>query len=71
MGKTSATTRHSRRVFLKQMAVAGGAVGTALTSRLAAAGAPEPGPGQAAAEAGPSGYRETAHVREYYSKAAF
>lgn len=69
MGKTSATTRHSRRVFLKQMAVAGGAVGTALTSRLAAAGAPEPG--QAAAEAGPSGYRETAHVREYYSKAAF
>lgn len=60
----------SRRRFLKSAAAAGGAAGVATLGSQVQASGDEPGPAKKAAS--PSrGYRETAHIREYYAKARF
>ena len=58
---------HSRREFLKRLGATGGAIGAGLAFN-AHAGPTETQPAAAAPKK--RGYRETAHVREYYAKAA-
>lgn len=62
--------RQDRRVFLKQLLVTGGALGSGLTLEASA----EPQSGEARPDDGtgpePRGYRETEHVRLYYAKAS-
>lgn len=59
-----------RRDFLKSALLGGSAAAVAVASGGVMAAEPASGPA-APAEAKPEGYRETAHVREYYKKAQF
>ena len=68
MNVNDATRRDSRRTFLKYLAF-GSAFGAGLSQQAGALTAHAPDRG----ERGPrvkQGYRETAHVREYYAKAS-
>lgn len=70
MNQQKQSEKLSRRRFLKSAAVAGGAAGVATLGSQVTADVEEPAPAEKAAP--PSkGYRETAHVREYYAKARF
>ena len=68
MSRKSSVDRLSRRSFLKELAVTGGAAAVAVSAtRLSAApvertAAPEPKKSQ--------GYHETPHIRKYYDKAS-
>ena len=57
----------SRRRFLKEMAVAGGATAFATVAGQAVAADMEPASEQAPSK--PSGYRVTPHINTYYRKA--
>jgi len=67
---SSKSLRTGRRQFLKGVAVSGG---SAVLAGMAAGSqaAPEPQEKQGESKLKPQGYRETAHVREYYAKARF
>ena len=66
MNKTNSKTVQ-RREFLKKTAVAGVAVGSgAVTSQSLAAS-----PDESTQQTEPKGYRETAHINEYYRLARF
>ena len=67
---SSKSLRSGRRKFLKGMAVTGGG---AVLAGVATGGqaAVEPQAKQGEAKPESQGYRETAHVREYYAKARF
>ncbi len=70
MSQQKQSEKVSRRGFLKSAAAAGGAAGVAALGSQVHASVDEHSP--AAKPAGKSkGYRETAHVREYYAKARF
>jgi hypothetical protein len=60
-----------RREFLRGIVVAGGAAGLALVSRGASAHGDFTAEGREHGSPAPKGYRETAHIREYYAKARF
>jgi len=67
---SSNSLRTGRRQFLKGAAVSGGGAvlaGLAATSQAAL----KPEEKQGESQLKPEGYRETAHVREYYAKARF
>lgn len=67
---SSKSLRTGRRQFLKGAAVSGGGAvlaGMAVSSQAAL----EPEEKQGESQLKPEGYRETAHVREYYAKARF
>ena len=67
---SSKSLRTGRRRFLKGVAVSGGG---AVLAGMAASGqaALEPESKQVETKPESQGYRETAHVREYYAKARF
>lgn len=70
MSQHKQSEKLSRRGFLKSAAVAGGAAGVATLGSQVQANREDDAPAEQAAP--PSkGYRETAHVREYYAKARF
>lgn len=60
----------SRRGFLKNAAVAGGAAGVATLGSQVQGGIDET-PADDKAATPSKGYRETPHIREYYAKARF
>lgn len=60
--------QHSRRRFLKSMALTGGGVAVAVATAQATA-APEAEVQQTAEQ--PHGYHETQHIRDYYARAKF
>lgn len=60
----------TRRGFLRNSAFIGGAAAAAPLLGQAAGGAEEPRQGRSDTKR-KQGYRETAHVREYYDKARF
>ena len=66
----SKSLRTGRRQFLKGVAVSGGG---AVLAGMATGSQAEPDTQEKQGEAKlkPQGYRETAHVREYYAKARF
>ena len=67
---SSKSLRRGRRQFLKGVAVTGGgAVLAGVAGGAQATVQPEAQQGEAKAKS--QGYRETAHVREYYAKARF
>ena len=67
---SSKSLRTGRRQFLKGVAVTGG--GAVLAGIASSSQAElEPQEKQSEAKLKPQGYRETAHVREYYAKARF
>jgi hypothetical protein len=63
-------TKAGRREFLKSVLIGSGAAAVAIASGGAAA-APEPKALDAKPTTQSQGYRETAHVREYYRVAQF
>lgn len=58
----------SRRKFMKSMALTGGGVAVAATMGQATAA---PMDAEPPAEATTTGYHETQHIRDYYTKAQF
>ncbi|HKK13989.1 MAG TPA: twin-arginine translocation signal domain-containing protein [Gammaproteobacteria bacterium] len=69
MSKRS-TIQASRRIFLKDLAAAGGAATVLVMARGAlAAEAPEEPAGGAGKSGESRGYRVTPHIRKYYEKA--
>ena len=58
-----------RRTFLMYLTLGGGALGAGLSLRADAVSADESTQDERAAPS-KQGYRETAHVREYYAKAS-
>ena len=72
MTQINADTRTSRRRFLKGALVAGGAAGAAAIGGTSIASVESSdAPTQTGDVATSQGYRETAHVRNYYDKARF
>ena len=67
---SSKSLRTGRRQFLKGAAVSGGGAVLAGMAANSQAGL-EPEEKQGESQLKPEGYRETAHVREYYAKARF
>lgn len=68
MSRKSSVDRLSRRSFLKELAVTGGAAAVAVSaSRLAAAPVEQT---TAPKNQKSSGYHETPHIRKYYDKAS-
>ena len=67
---SSKSLRTGRRKFLKGMALTGGGVALAGAATGVQAAA-EPQAKQSEEKPQSQGYRETAHVREYYAKARF
>jgi hypothetical protein len=70
MSKTTETANNDRRAFLKRALATGGTLGVAMSLD---ATAQVPGPSertQTQARPERPRYRETAHVREYYTKAS-
>lgn len=63
-------TQEGRREFLKGALLGSGAAVVAAASGGALASTPEPEPA-AEPKARPKGYRETAHIRDYYKTAQF
>jgi hypothetical protein len=61
--------RRGRRNFIKQLALGGGALGAGLSLRANASAPERPASGDGVRRK-QHGYRETAHVREYYAKAS-
>ncbi len=70
MSEKMKTPKSDRRVFLKGVAVAGGAVAVAGGSAVADVSGGKPEASKAKAE-GSKGYHETDHIREYYRLAQF
>jgi nitrous oxide reductase len=71
MSDKTETPRSDRRTFMKGVAAAGG-VAAAAGGAAVAGGSAEDTPKAAAQDPAESkGYRETAHVREYYRLAQF
>lgn len=70
MSQQKQSEKLSRRSFLKSAAVAGGAAGVATLGSQVQSSVDEQ-PIAEKAETRSKGYRETAHVREYYAKARF
>jgi len=68
MSRNSRDLNQSRRSFLRDLALAGGAAAAAGATAARAAPLPAADP---AAEARPKGYRVTPHVSTYYAKARF
>ena len=69
MSRSTNVEKKSRRTFLKEFAVAGGA-----TALITATGRAHAAPGENETAAGkpePRGYHETPHIRTYYDKARF
>jgi nitrous oxide reductase len=66
--KEDAAGVESRRKFMKSMALTGGGVAVAATVGQASAAPLE---AEAPAEAAATGYHETQHIRDYYTKAQF
>ncbi len=72
MSEKMKTPKSDRRVFLKGVAVAGGATAVAVAggSAVADVSGGKPEASKAKAE-GSKGYHETDHIREYYRLAQF
>lgn len=66
--KDDAAGVESRRKFMKSMALTGGGVAVVATMGQATAAPVE---AEASVEASASGYHETQHIRDYYTKAQF
>jgi len=69
MSRKPNVEQKSRRTFLKEIAVAGGA-----TALVTATGTVHAAPDLSASKEsrpGPNGYHETPHIRTYYEKAPF
>ncbi len=73
MGKKRSDTKQTsdRRAFLKGVLVSGGAAAVAVAGSKGLAAPTEEAKPEAAVETGSKGYRETAHIREYYKIAGF
>ncbi len=63
--------QESRRAFLRNSALAGGAAAVAAVTGTAMAVTDSQESSAAPQDPSSQGYRETAHVREYYAKARF
>jgi len=70
MSQQKQSEKLSRRGFLKQATVAGGAAGVAALGTQVQAGVEDQASAEKA-ETPTKGYRETPHIREYYAKARF
>ena len=71
MSTTNKRRQAQRRDFLKGMAVAGGGAAVVASTGVALADSGEGATGPVESPRGSQGYRETAHVRQYYDKARF
>jgi DMSO/TMAO reductase YedYZ molybdopterin-dependent catalytic subunit len=67
MSRKSRTYTDDRRTFLKTLAAAGGAAAAVTIAGQSASAATAAN--TSSGEAGPKGYRETAHIQAYYRSA--
>jgi len=71
MSKQQREAQQSRRTFLRNSALAGGAAAVAAVTNGAVAVTDSQESAVERHEQPAKGYRETAHIREYYEKARF
>jgi hypothetical protein len=72
MSKRTKSIKHSRREFLlKGMVAVGGAATLSAVGKVGAAEKPDDKPADITSTQKVTGYRETAHIREYYERAKF